>query len=172
MRRQSSDTTYRFGRFSAWPLGLFVFLLINAAAFVDGANFQLAVVALAVVPLLVWFRLRLRLTATHLEIRNLWRTSTFDLGNPEVRIWVTNGALRATTGGAGLVRGWGADGHPKSRNEGAVERLNELCFSLLQRTFQRDGATLEFGEELQIEGASSENLERSEDAAASGDGES
>lgn len=135
--------TYRFGRFSAWPLGLSAFLIINAAAFARGAPIRLAVCAAAVPFFLAWLRLRVRLDANELTIRNLVRTSRFDLTDTNTKIWVDNGGLWASNP-AGTTRAWGADGHPKSRNESAVEKLEDLCFALLQRTFRRGGASFKF----------------------------
>lgn len=143
-RATKTNQTYRFGRFSAWPLGLSVFILINAAAFFQQGQVRLALVVAALIPFLVWLRLRIRLTPSHLEIRNLFRTTSFPLDNPQTSLWVTDGALWASTVGIPPVRAWGADGNRESRNESAAEKQDELCSVLLRRTFQRGGASLEF----------------------------
>lgn len=141
--RNTESQTYRFGRFSSSTLGLAAFITANAAAFARGADQRLIVLACAVPPFLVWLRLRVRLTKTHLIIRNLFSSSSFDLDNPETRVWVEDGALRASTNGGPATRAWGTDGNKNSRNENGVEKLEAFCFTLLQRTFERDGAVLE-----------------------------
>ena len=143
-RSGSDNKTFRFGRFSAWPLGLCVFLLINAAAFFDDTTVRGLIVAPAVLLFLVWFRLRVRVTPTHLEVRNLLSQTRLALDDPDSKIWVDNGALWVSIGAEKPVRAWGADGNKKSRNESAPEKLEALCTILLHRTFRRDGASLDF----------------------------
>ena len=144
--RRSPDApkTYRFGRFSAWPLGLSVFLLINAASFIHQTGPRLVAVGLAIPLFLVWLRLRVRLTPTSLEIRNLVSSTILDLGDPNAHIHVRNGAFFVYLDGEEPIRAWGIDGNQKSRNEGAAEKMEELCSALLRRTFRRGGATIEF----------------------------
>ncbi len=145
MSRSGSDNkTFRFGRFSAWPLGLCVFLLINAAAFFDDTTVRVLIVVPAVLLLLVWIRLRVRITPTHLEVRNLLSQTRVPLDDPSSKIWVDEGALWVSAGAGNPVRAWGTDGNTKSRNESAPEKLEALCTILLHRTFRRDGATLDF----------------------------
>lgn len=141
--RNTDSKTYRFGRFSSSTLGLAAFIAANAAAFARGADQRIIVLACAAPPFLVWLRLRVRLTKTHLVIRNLFSSASFALDSPETRIWVTSGALYASTNGGAAMRAWGSDGNKKSRNESGVEKLEALCFTLLQRTFERDGAVLD-----------------------------
>ncbi len=137
--------TYRFGRFSAWPLGLSIFLLINAASFLRQSDFRLAAIVFAIPLLVVWLRLRVRLTPTSLEVRNLFSTTSLNLDDPNSHIRVQDGAFYVVhRDGTNPVRAWGVDGSPTSRNEGAAEKMEELCSTLLRRTFRRGGATIEF----------------------------